>query len=204
MELQYFGANTIRINTKKSSIIIDDNDGSLTKAGDIVLFTGKQSADTKNVAISIDQPGEYEVGNVSIHGVSARSHIDEAGKKSATIYKIVAEDIRVAVVGHIYPELSERQLEDIGVVDTLIVPVGGSGFTLDSIGALKIIKEIEPKLVIPTHYADKSVKYEVPQSSLEDALKGMSMEPKEEVEKLKLKHGEIGESLHLIVLKNTK
>jgi hypothetical protein len=34
--------------------------------------------------------------------------------------------------GHIYPELSEDQLEQIGMVDILVVPVGNSGYTLDA------------------------------------------------------------------------
>jgi L-ascorbate metabolism protein UlaG (beta-lactamase superfamily) len=54
--------------------------------------------------------------------------------------------------------------------------VGNSGYTLDAVGALKIIKQIEPKVVVPTHFADKNVNYEVPQVELSDALKNLGME----------------------------
>ena len=57
------------------------------------------------------------------------------------------------------------------MVDVLFVPVGGNGYTLDAIGALKIIKKIEPKIIIPTHYADKAIKYEVPQADLDEVMK---------------------------------
>src|SRR5205085_3062514 len=104
------------------------------------------------------------------------------------------------IIGHIYPELSEDQLESIGLVDVAIVPVGGNGYTLDGVGALQVIKKLEPKLVIPTHYADKAIKYEVPQVELAEALKGLAMEPTETVPKLKVKLNELSDTARLIVL----
>ncbi len=205
MEVQFYGANCVRISSKKANLVIDDNlvdlgQKSITKAGDIALFTTTHSDPKADVKLVIDAPGEYEVSNVSIKGISARAHMDEAGKKSAIIYRLVIDDIRVAVMGHIYPDLSEEQLEAIGTIDMIIIPVGGSGYTLDPVGALKVIKKIEPKLIIPTHYSDKVLKYEVPQQPLDEALKALSMEPKEPLDKLKLKSVDIGELTQLVVL----
>lgn len=205
MDLQYFGANCIRISTKKASIIIDDNLKdlglkSVTKAGEIALFTMAHAAPEKETKIVIGHPGEYEVSDTSIQGISTRSHMDEEGTQSAVIYKIIAEDLRVVMMGHVYPELSEDQLEALGTVDILIIPVGGNGYTLDPVGALKLVKKIGPKLIIPTHYADKEINYPVPQQELEEALKVFSMEPKDEVAKLKVKASELAEATQLIVL----
>lgn len=205
MELQYHGANCVKLTTKKAAIVIDDNLVSLgakavTKPADVALFTGAHGSPAVETKIIIDQPGEYEVSDVSVQGIAARGHMDEEKQKSATIYKLVMDDVRLAVVGHVYPDLSSSQLESLGTIDILIIPVGGNGYTLDPVGALKLIKEIEPKLVIPTHYDDKSLNYEVPQQSLEDALKGLSMEPRETVAKLKVKAGELGDVTQLVVL----
>lgn len=205
MELQYFGANCIKLTTKKATITIDDNLAdlgakSVTKAGDISLFTGSHGVVTAESKITIDKPGEYEVSNISIQGVPARSHLEEEGKYGATIYKLLVEDLRIAIVGHIYPSLSSSQLEAIGIVDILIVPVGGSGYTLDPVGAQKVIKDIEPKLIIPTHYEDASLNYPVPQQSLEEALKILAVEPHETTAKLKVKAGEFSEGTKLVVL----
>jgi len=205
MELQYYGANCVRLSSKKANIVIDDNLAALggkgaTKPGDIALFTsahGKPAVETK---IIIDQPGEYEVSDVSIQGIAARGHMDEDKQKTATIYKLVADDVRIAVVGHVHPDLTSSQLEDLSTIDVLIIPVGGNGYTLDPIGALKLIKEIEPKLVIPTHFDDKSLNYEVPQQPLEEVLKGLSMEPRETVAKIKLKAGELSDTTQLVIL----
>jgi len=205
MEIQFYGANCVRLVTKKASITVDDNLAdvglkSVTKKGDIALFTGSHGEPADEIKLAIDHPGEYEVSDTSIHAIAARAHIDEQNKKTATMFKVIGEDIRVAIVGHIYPDLTDGQLEALGTVDILIIPVGGNGYTLDSVGALKIIKKIEPKVVIPTHFDDGSVKYTVPQQTLEDALKGMAMEPKETVPKLKVKAGELAEITQLVVL----
>jgi L-ascorbate metabolism protein UlaG (beta-lactamase superfamily) len=200
VEIQFYGANCLRLMTKRASIIVDDIGDKVTKADDIALFTGSHDAPKAAVKLVIDQPGEYEVSDISIQGVAARAHMDEPGQLSATMFKIIDQDVRVAIVGHVYPELNDEQLEALGIVDVLILPVGGSGYTLDGIGALKLIKKIEPKVVIPTHFADKAVTYEVPQASLEDALKDISMEIKETVPKLKFKAGEFSDVTQLIVL----
>lgn len=204
MELTYYGANCVRIVTKKAAITIDDNLAelglkSVTKPGDIALFTGTHEPPKTDVKFVIDQAGEYEVSDISIQGVAARAHLDETGL-NATMFKVIADDIRLVSVGHIYPELNDLQLEALGTVDVLIIPVGGSGYTLDAIGASKVIKKIEPKLIIPVHYEDKAIKYEVPQSPLDEALKVLALEPKEPVAKLKLKSTELSETTQLAIL----
>lgn len=204
MEFQYYGGNCVKIVTKQVTLVVDDNLvdlglKSITKPENVALFTQmpKKMPDARLV---VADPGEYEVSEVSIVGIPARGHMDEEGKKSATIYRLHYDDTRICILGHVYPELSDSQLEQIGVVDILFVPVGGSGYTLDGIGALKLIKQIEPKVVIPTHYADNAVKYEVPQANLEDALKGLAMDNKEAVAKFKPKPADFGETTQLVVL----
>lgn len=209
MELQFYGANCIRITTKNTAIVVDDNLSALglkpaIKADDVALYTQEilsKNSDASKAKLVIDQPGEYEVANISIQGIAARSHMDEESQKSATMYKITIDETKIVALGHIYPELTDKQLENIGMVDILLVPVGGNGYTLDGIGALKIIKKIEPKVIIPTHYSENEINYEVPQQDLQNALQQLSMEPAETVEKLKLKGLELSDTTKLIIVK---
>ena len=207
MDIQFHGANCVTISTKQARVVVDDElvslgSRSVTKAGDVAVFTGAHGIDQKDARIVIDQPGEYEAAGVAIEGIAARSHIDETGQQNATIYKISVEDIHVLIVGHIYPELTDEQLEMIGTVDLIIVPVGGSGYTLDGIGALEIIKKVKPKLVVPTHYADTSLAFPVPQQTLQQALKELGMDPQETTQKLRLKAGSFDETtiMQLVIL----
>lgn len=205
MELQYYGANCVRLSGKKFNIVVDDNLSEvglkpITKPSDISLRTSLSVPAPKESSFRAEMPGEYEISGAIIHGIAARAHMDEEGKTTATIYTVESEDVRIAVIGHIFPDLSEEQLEQLGMIDVLVVPVGGNGYTLDGVGALTIVKKIEPKIIIPTHYADKSVKYEVPQAELTEALKGLAMEPSETVAKYKIRSVEPTDTTKLVVL----
>jgi L-ascorbate metabolism protein UlaG (beta-lactamase superfamily) len=206
MDAQFYGANCIVISGKQARLVIDDNLAEVGakgvgREGDVAVFTSAHGPAGRAVKLLIDQPGEYEVSGVSVYGIAARAHMDEEGQKTATMYKLLLDDnLNVLVTGHIYPELSDDQLEAIGMVDVMFVPVGGNGYTLDGVGALKLIKKVEPKVVVPTHYADAALHFPVPQQSLEEATKALAMEPKETVAKLRLKAGELGDVTQLIVL----
>lgn len=208
MDIQFFGANCIAVNYKGTRIVIDDTLAGLggkdvLHTDDIALFTGAHSIPKVNTKLLVDQPGEYEVADVSIVGIAAQAHTDEAGTHAATMYKITAAELRVLFTGHVYSDISDAQLELIGQVDVLILPVGGMGYTLDAVGAQKLIKEFEPKLIIPTHYADKSLAYPVPQQELAQALKELGMEPKETVARLKLKPGDLTDIAQLAILEKS-
>lgn len=190
-EIEYKGANSVIISTKKGTIVTDPK-LSLVGLKDvntkdaIELATEARFALNNDAArLNIEGPGEYGIADFDISGIAAQRHLDADGKAS-TIYRIEAGEIRVALLGNIYEKLSEQQLEDIGVVDILIIPVGGSGYTLDATGAANITRQIDPKIVIPIHYEDSGVKYEVPQGDFETFAKELGGTVVEEP-KLKLK-----------------
>ncbi|MGO3702223.1 MAG: MBL fold metallo-hydrolase [Candidatus Saccharimonadales bacterium] len=173
-DIECKGANAVIISTKNETVVLDPK---LSVAGlkDLKVKDTVELATEERLAVRgagekllIDGPGEYEVGNFSIKGIAAQRHIDtEKDEKLATIYRIEIEDVRIAVLGNVAPKLSDDQLEALGVVDILIVPVGGGGYTLDATSAVGVVRQVEPKAVIPVHFADKDMKYEVPQDTLE-------------------------------------
>ena len=209
MDMQFYGANCLVFSNRQTRIVIDDNlaavgGKSIVRDGDICLFTGEHGSVSAGAKLVIDTPGEYEASNVSIFGLQARAHMDEDKKKSATIYKLTWGDTRVLVTGHIFPKLTDAELESIGIVDVMFVPVGGNGYTLDATGALQLIKAVEPKIVIPTHYNDDKLNFEVPQTELTDALHTLGMEAKEAVAKFQFKAADVTDSTQLVVLEATR
>ncbi len=205
MDIQFYGANCVVLSSKQARVVVDDTLASLggksvAKEGDICLFTAPHTTAPAGAKIVIDMPGEYEASGVSVFGVQARAHMDEEKQHTTTMYKISWGETDVLVTGHIFPKLSEADLESIGLVDIMFVPVGGNGYTTDATGALQLIKQIEPKIVIPTHYADSSLKFEVTQQTLEDALKILGMEPKETTKKFQFKPSEITATTQLVLL----
>jgi L-ascorbate metabolism protein UlaG (beta-lactamase superfamily) len=207
MDIYYYGANCVRLVDKSVSILIDDNLDALglkkvTKPEDICIYTNNLAKKAKGRFL-IDGPGEYEISDVSISGIPAQAHIDKDGE-ATTIYAIELQNFKVAVLGHISPDITDDQIESLGVVDILIIPVGGNGFTLDSNAAAHIIKNIEPKIVIPTHYEDEAIKYEVPQSSLDNFLKEMGVTEPEILDSLRVKESDMTDKARIVVLARQK
>ena len=127
-------------------------------SADILLVT-HQHHDHNNVKsvkgtpFLIDGPGEYEVKEVFIKGIPA-FHDDKEGKEKGvnTIYTIEAEGLRFCHLGDLgQKQLTDEQLEKIGNVDILMIPVGGQ-FTISSQEAQRIVSQIEPRVIIPMHY----------------------------------------------------
>jgi len=172
-DLEYKGGNTVVFSTKKVSLTTDPK-LSLVGLKDIktkdeveLATESRFSVNNPEARIIIDSPGEYEVGDFTIHGVAATRHIDTPEQERlSTMYRVECGDVKVAVLGNIDGKLDDDQLEAIGVVDILIIPVGGGGYTLDATSAAALTRSIEPKVVIPVHYADATLKYEVPQDQL--------------------------------------
>jgi len=213
MDVQFFGANCVTVTVGNARIVIDDTlavmgGKPVARPGDIVLSTQKISDDERlkravDAKLLVDRPGEYEVSDISIYGIQARLHMDEDKQRTGTMYKLIAKDLRMLVTGHVFPKLKETELEQIGAIDVMVVPVGGNGYTLDPVGAMDLIKAIEPKLVIPTYYADDKLTFEVPAQTLDQALQALGFEVKERTGKLKLKSGDWGESTQLVVLERS-
>lgn len=192
-DIEYKGGNGITISTKKMTVVIDPK-LSIVGLKDLSVKDAVEVAteprfvvDAKDAQLVIEGPGEYEIGDFSIRGISAIRHIDtESDEKIATIYRIEVGDVRIALLGNIAPKITDDQLEEIGVVDLVILPVGGGGYTLDATSAAGLVRQIDPKAVIPVHYADSVVKYEVPQDTLDIFVKELGA-PVETIAKYKLK-----------------
>lgn len=193
-DIEYKGGNSIAINGKKTQIVVDPKlsvlglkDVSVKDAVQLATEARFVTNDAE-AKICIEGPGEYEVGEVSIRGVRATRHLDtEADEPISTMYRIEFGDVRVAVLGNIAPKLHEDQLEEIGVVDILILPVGGNGYTLDSVSAAIVVRQIEPRVVIPVHYSDKALQYEVPQDNVELFVKELAVPVENAGSKYKVK-----------------
>ena len=174
------------------SIIIDplEKDSGLKLAKiktDILLAT--HNANFKNEAlvfnndhILITSPGEYEAKGVFVQGISV---VEKEKKKKTTIYIFIAGGIRICHLGDLaLEELSPEQMDKIGEVDILMVPVGGNN-ALDPKQAGKIIKQIEPRLVVPMNYSIPGLKEK--QEDLQQFLNVMGLESVESQNKLSIK-----------------
>jgi L-ascorbate metabolism protein UlaG (beta-lactamase superfamily) len=203
MQIQYFGLSSFKITTKLATIITDPfhKDSGLTPprgAADILILAQKNSKLYTAVSgisgehFDITDPGEYDIKGVTVTGIPLKQE-----DKYITIFLIESEDVRILNLTHIKEfNLTENELEELGDIDILILPVGGNT-VLSASAAGKVINEVEPKIVIPSHYKTKDLVLDL--DSLEKFIKEMGGK-KEEMEKLILKKKDLPEEGTKVVI----
>ena len=175
MEIEYKGANCVVLKTKNDTVVVDPTADTGVKdfgKNAMILYTDERFMEgSQQSGFVINEPGEYERGDVSVRGIAVRRYIDpEDNGKKATMYRVEFGGVRLAVLRNITHAIDDDSLEALGVVDVVIIPVGGGGYTLDAKDASTIIRQIGSRVVVPTHFSD-GTKYEVPQDDLEVFVK---------------------------------
>ena len=159
--------------------------------GQMVLVTHDHTDHNNITAVSgdpfvIDGAGEYEKQEVQVVGIDSY-HDDKQGETRGmnTIYKITMESVRVVHLGDLgQTELSNEQVEQLGEVDVLLIPVGGV-YTIDGKDAISIVHQIQPSVVIPMHYKVGSLT--IPLNTAENFLAEMGAKEVEPQDKFTLK-----------------
>jgi L-ascorbate metabolism protein UlaG (beta-lactamase superfamily) len=162
MEINWLGYSCFRLKGKNTTIITDPftpNLGySLGKPSARIVtishghadhsYTQAFDSDTK----IITRAGEYEVGGVLIIGL-ATYHDAENGARLGknNVFAIEVDDINICHLGDLGHPLSSDQIEQLGNVDVLLVPVGGVD-TISAAQASALVRSLEPKIVIPMHF----------------------------------------------------
>jgi L-ascorbate metabolism protein UlaG (beta-lactamase superfamily) len=106
-------------------------------------------------------PGEYEISGVLIIGM-ATFHDDEGGVKRGknTAYLMEIDDISVCHLGDLGHVPAAELVEEIENVDVLLIPVGGVS-TINASVAAEVVRQFEPKVVVPMHYKTEALNWEL-------------------------------------------
>jgi L-ascorbate metabolism protein UlaG (beta-lactamase superfamily) len=162
MELIWLGSFCFRIRSREATILTDPTPKSSGYAtgkvtADIVTVSSDHPGSTNLSAVSgsplvIWGPGEYESAQVLITGVATERGRDGEKGPTNTSYVIETENLRVCHLGRIQHVPTSDEVEEMSNIDLLLVPVGG-GCALDAAQAEETITLLEPKLIVPMHYA---------------------------------------------------
>jgi len=129
----------------------------------------------------VTKPGEYEISGILIIGVAAFHDGEGGGKRGKnTVYLMEVDEVSVCHLGDLGHVLTAEQVEEIGNVDVLLLPVGGVS-TLNAPMATEVIRQIEPKAVVPMHYKTQALNRElepVERFLKEMGVKEISPQPK--------------------------
>jgi len=213
MTISWYGHSCFKITNQGGHLTIitdpfDKGIGLIPPRGNADIVTvSHDHYDHNNVkAISgnpfiINNPGEYEIKGIRIVGCSS-FHDKKQGQERGlnTIYLIEIDKIRICHLGDFGQErLADEQLETIGQVDILIIPIGGT-FTLNAQEAIKVTEQLEPHLIVPMHYKLAGLKIDL--ATLEEFLKELGLNKKPAVDKLTVKKKDlIGKDMEVAVMK---
>lgn len=205
LDITYLGAGSVKLSGKSITVVTDPFGedaglGKLNAKADVVTLSTLEGLGAVQASMVIDGPGEYEVKGAMIQGVPAQLHIDEESTRQGTVYSVFIDGVNVVSTGNIAGKLDNKQIEELGNVDVLIVPVGGHGLTMDAESAAAVVAQLEPSYVVPVHYDDGKTKYPMPQDSVDVFLKEMGVSPEPE-SKLKVNAKEAPAETQVILLK---
>ena len=171
MEISWLGHSCFKLKGKQATVITDPY------SPDLGYSLGKQTARVVTVSHQhpghsftqgidgnpkpVTGPGEYEISNVLIIGVAAFHDNDRGSTRGKnTIYLIEMDEVSICHLGDLGHVLTDEQVEELGDVDVLLLPVGGVS-TVDAPVATEIVRQLEPKIVIPMHYKTQAIKREL-------------------------------------------
>ncbi len=109
----------------------------------------------------IKETGIFNIKGINIKGI-ASYHDKVQGKDRGEniIFKISAEDIDLVHLGDLGHMLNHGQVNEIGNVDVLLIPVGGI-FTIDAEEAFKVVNQLNPRIIIPMHFKTPHLCFEL-------------------------------------------
>ncbi len=184
VKIKWLGHACFEIKGREVTVVTDPHDGSSIglhtprSEADIVLIShghfdhagGIKFVAKEDATIIREESGEWEEKGVKIRGVFSY-HDESRGRERGNniIYVFEVDGVRFCHLGDLGHILTSDQVERIGDVDVLFIPVGGT-YTIDAKGATEIVEVLKPKIVIPMHFKIGGIS--LPISSVEPFLEG--------------------------------
>jgi L-ascorbate metabolism protein UlaG (beta-lactamase superfamily) len=209
MEITWYGQTCFRLSERGLATVVTDpypSDVGLTfprPRADVVTvsYDDPQCRHTSGVRGPFklfDGPGEYEVGGVFITGIATFAD----GKRGAsrglnTVFTFDFGGLTVCHLGRLGHVPTQSQVENLGTVNILLVPVG-SGGSLSPARASEVISLFEPSLVVPMYYKVRGL--EVSLGTLGRFLKEMGLGKVDGQQVLKVSRTSLSEETRVVVL----
>jgi L-ascorbate metabolism protein UlaG (beta-lactamase superfamily) len=169
----------------------DKNEFILDKKGKTAKVSGKTTKKFNGKSFTFwTVPSYHDDQKGAIDGVNGIICLDFDGLKL----------VHLGDLGHV---LEQKQIDAIGKVDVLMIPVDES-YTIDAETAKKIVEQLNPKIAIPMHYKTDNMKRELPFSDEKNFIKKLKNVKRHDKSFISIKKKDIKEELQIIVLKYYK
>lgn len=207
MDIYWYGQACFKLKGKNATVVIDPYDPDFTGLkipkdlqADVVLTTHEhKDHNFTSAPMVFNKPGEYEVSGVAVTGISSFHDNSEGSERGPNIiFHLLFDDLDIVHLGDLgQSRLTEEQIAMIGQTDILLIPVGGI-YTINAKAASDIVSQLEPKIIIPMHYAVEGLKFEL--EGVEGFLKEMGAEGVIPQPKLSISKERLSEEPQVILL----
>ena len=208
MDISWLGHSCFRIKSSNAVVITDPYSPSLgyslgKPTARIVTVSHQHSGHSYVQGIGgeprlVIRPGEYEISGVLIIGIATFHDADRGRERGEnTVYLMEVDEISVCHLGDLGHTLTAEQVEEIGNVDVLLLPVGGVS-TINAPIAAEVVRQLEPKVVVPMHYQTSALSWEL--EPVGKFLKEMGVKDVEPQPKLSLTRSSLPISTQVFLL----
>jgi L-ascorbate metabolism protein UlaG (beta-lactamase superfamily) len=170
MKIKWLGHSCFKITSSKGTRILtdpfDDNVGYRIPSVEADIVTTSHNHYDHNYVDCvrgnfevISKTGDYSIKDIIIKGIHTY-HDSENGSKRGdnSVFVFEMDGMRICHLGDLGHLLTQEQLDEIGKVDVLFIPVGGN-YTLDATGANAVINQLNPKITVPMHFKTPALKF---------------------------------------------
>ncbi len=162
MDLVYLGHSSFRLHDSGMVVVTDPFPQSLGIRIDTrpaAVLTISNSHPNHSAAESVGgeakvfrTPGEYEYNGIVVRGVMTPLPPGVPQGQRNVAYTIEMSGVNVCHLGDLALPMTTRQVDELKPVDVALVPAGGH-CTISLDQALQTIQDLDPRIVIPMHYA---------------------------------------------------
>ncbi len=162
MEITWYGRACFRLKGREATVITDPcppATGFVAGKHEVDLLTLSHAhpdhAYTRSITagMTLTRPGEYEYRDLLVTGVRTWHDGSEGSERGENVvFAVEVDGVHICHLGDLGHLLTDEQLSELGPIDVLLVPAGGT-FTISPAEAAAVVAQIEPKIVIPMHFA---------------------------------------------------
>jgi L-ascorbate metabolism protein UlaG (beta-lactamase superfamily) len=209
MEITWYGHSCFRLSDRGLAAVVTDpfdhevvGYEALKLKADVVTVSHEAPGHSfltgvKGKSFLITGPGEFEIGNVFITGVQTDGRKRSADEPRNTLYVFDYDGLTIVHLGDLRRVPSQTEIEALGEVHVVLVPVGGGG-GLNASKATEIVSLLEPGIVIPMHFQTPDTKLKL--APLSKFLKEMGVGEIAPVPSLKITRTTVPEETRVVVL----
>lgn len=215
MEITWYGLSCFRLRERGVVAICDPYSKEATGLSlpkvraDLVTISHDSSGHNHTSGITGDPkilqgPGDYEVKNVMVTGLPTSRNGKDGNDTGNVAYFLDFDGFTIGHLGDLGKTPAQRQVEELGDIDVLLVPVSGA-HTLDVSRIAEVISLLDPRIVVPMHYQHTGLGGSLADSlePVDRFLKELGISDPDEVDTLKVTKSGLPEETRVVLLRPT-